>query len=81
MVTAPVLAKVRPSTEAPVVSVMLAWARMLPAKEVMVPSVAELPTAQKTLQLWAPLINCTLERLAVVNVLPMTKINTALEFP
>jgi hypothetical protein len=34
---------------APVVSVMLACARMSPANDVVVPSVAELPTLQNTL--------------------------------
>ena len=49
-VTAPVRASARPSMLAPVVTVIDCWARMLPTKVVFVPSVAELPTCQKTLQ-------------------------------
>jgi hypothetical protein len=45
-VTAPFLASVRPSTVAPVVSVIEVNARMLPLNEEPVPSVAELPTCQ-----------------------------------
>jgi len=41
--------------DAPVVAVMEVRARMLPRKLELVPSVAELPTCQKTLQAWAPL--------------------------
>ena len=47
-VTAPVRAKTRPVTLAPVVTVSLIFARMLPSKAVFVPSVAELPTCQNT---------------------------------
>ncbi len=44
-VTAPLRASARPqSMVAPVFNVMLVSARILPAKEVVVPSVAELPT-------------------------------------
>jgi hypothetical protein len=44
-VTAPLRAKAAPqSIVAPVLAVMLVRARMLPAKEVVVPRVAELPT-------------------------------------
>jgi len=46
MVTAPLSARTLPMTFAPVFSVMLASARMLPAKAVPVPSVAEVPTCQ-----------------------------------
>jgi hypothetical protein len=49
-VTAPLRASVRPSTVAFVFSVFEVKARMLPLKRVFVPSVAELPTFQKTLQ-------------------------------
>jgi hypothetical protein len=45
-VTAPFLASVRPSTVAPVVSVIEVNARMLPRNVEPVPSVAELPTCQ-----------------------------------
>ena len=46
IVTAPVCASALPFELAPVVRVMLASARMLPAKDVPVPSVAELPICQ-----------------------------------
>src|SRR6185503_4918694 len=59
-VTAAVLAKSRPSTVAPVVTVMEARARMFPLNTVPVPRVAELPTCQKTLAAWAPPVKITL---------------------
>jgi hypothetical protein len=40
----------------PVVTVIDCRARMLPRKMEPVPSVAELPTCQNTLQAWAPLM-------------------------
>jgi hypothetical protein len=49
-VTAPVWASALPTSVAPVVMVMDARARMLPAKALDVPRVAELVTFQKTLQ-------------------------------
>jgi hypothetical protein len=49
IVTAAVCAKVLPATLASVVRVMLAYAKILPTKVEPVPSVAELPTCQKTL--------------------------------
>src|ERR1041385_5640373 len=58
-VTAAVRANKRPSTAAPVVAVMEARARMFPLNTELVPSVAELPTCQKTLAAWAPLIRST----------------------
>jgi hypothetical protein len=58
-VTAPFRANTRPSTVAPVVTVMLVNAIKVPRKVEPVPSVAELPTCQKTLQDWAPLIMLT----------------------
>src|SRR5436309_4241396 len=73
-VTAAVSAQAAPQViVAPVVSVMLARARMSPANDVAVPSVAELPTFQNTLPPCAPLISETAEALAVVSVLPMLK--------
>ena len=66
-VTAPSRARVRPVTVAPVVTVMLVNARMFPANAVVVPSVAELPTCQKTFAGEAPLVNTTDEALAVVS--------------
>ena len=68
-VTAPVRAKTRPVTLAPVVTVPLIFARMLPAKAVFVPSVAELPTCQNTFPAVAPLARTTEDLLAVVSVL------------
>jgi hypothetical protein len=55
-VTAPFRASTRPSIFTPVVTVMLCIARIVPTKFESVPSVAELPTCQKTLQACAPLI-------------------------
>ena len=48
-VTAPFRASTRPLTCAPVVSVTDVKARIFPLKAELVPSVAELPTCQKTL--------------------------------
>ena len=72
-VTAPVSAKTRPVTLAPVVTVSLMFARMLPSKAVFVPRVAELPTCQNTSPTVEPLARITEEPLAVVSVLPTWK--------
>jgi hypothetical protein len=80
-VTAPFRAKARPVTVAPVVSVMLVSATIFPAKEVVVPSVAELPTCQWTLHAEPLLVMTTLEPLAVVSVVPIWKTQTALGSP
>ena len=81
-VTAPVLAQAAPQVIlAPVFSVMLLFARMSPANNVVVPSVAELPILQNTLPPCAPLISETTEALAVVSVLPMLKMKTELGLP
>src|SRR5688572_16940047 len=58
-VTAAVRANSRPSTEAPVVTVIEAKAMMVPLNTEPVPRVAELPTCQNTLAAWAPLIRST----------------------
>ena len=58
-VTAPLRARSRPSTEAPEFSPIDVRARIVPLKIVVVPSVAELPTCQKTLHGWAPLSSRT----------------------
>jgi hypothetical protein len=50
-------------------------ARMFPEKEEPVPRVAELPTCQKTLAGWAPLIRATVLPVAVVSAVPIWKIN------
>src|SRR5260221_5177648 len=70
-VTAPVRAKTRPVTLAPVVMVLLIFARMLPSKAVLVPSVVELPTCQNTFPAVAPLARTTEDLLAVVSVVPI----------
>ena len=80
-VTAPFRASTRPSTVAPVVTVMLVSARIVPRKLEPVPSVAELPTCQKTLQAWAPLIRFTWLADAVVSVEPAWKTKTAFGSP
>jgi hypothetical protein len=58
-VTAPLRASARPSTVSSVVTVIDCKARMLPWNMEPVPSVAELPTCQNTLQGWAPLVSRT----------------------
>jgi hypothetical protein len=70
IVTAPFRARSLPSTVAPVMRVMLVSAKIFPTNFVVEPSVAELPTCQKTLHGEAPLIS-TVELLAVVRVLPI----------
>jgi hypothetical protein len=66
---------------APVVTVMEVTAKIFPTKFVLVPIVAELPTAQKTLHACAPLINETSESEAVVSVEPIWNTKRALGFP
>ena len=78
IVTAPFLAKSDPCDVALVVSVMLVRASVFPTKAVPVPSVSELPTCQNTLQSEPPLMTTTLAALAVVRVLPVWKMKTAL---
>jgi hypothetical protein len=63
IVTAPVSAKALPHKILALVFMVMLWsARMLPAKVVLVPRVAELPP---------PLITLTVEPLAVVRMLPI----------
>ena len=82
IVTAPLSAMARPLvSDAPVVIVIDEKAMMVPWNAVFVPSVAELPTCQKTLFAEAPLISVTLELLAVVSVLPIWKTKTAFGLP
>ena len=66
---------------APVVIVMLTRAIRLPCIEVAVPIVAELPTAQKTAQPSAPLVNRTRAPVPVVSVEPIWKMNVGLDAP
>jgi hypothetical protein len=75
-VTAPVRARSRPTTVAPVVAVTDACAITVPTKWVFVPRVAELPICQKTLQGLAPFCSTTLLADAVVSVLAAWKIQT-----
>ena len=82
IVTAPFLAKALPQEMfAPVSSVILVSARMFPAKSVVVPRVAELPTCQKRLSPWPPLVKTTFDPLAVVSELPIWKMKTELGLP
>ncbi len=67
-VTAPVCARIRPSTLAPVSRVADVSARIVPEKLVVVPRVAELPTCQNTLQACAPFSKSTLLDEAVTKV-------------
>jgi hypothetical protein len=69
-VTAPFSARTRPSIVTPVVTVMLWAAKMVPTKLEAVPSVAELPTCQKTLHACAPFVSTTRLADAVVSVEP-----------
>ena len=80
-VTAPFRANALPDNDAPVFSVMELNAMIFPTKLVVVPSVAELPTCQYTLPEWPPLVGVTLLLDAVVSVLPILKIKTALGLP
>ncbi len=80
-VTSPFRASALPDTLAPVASVIVVRARILPAKTVPVPIGAELPTRQNTLQSTPPLITSTTELLAVVSVLTVLKMKTALALP
>ena len=81
IVTAPFRARALPEMITRVVSVMLVRARMFPENRASVPSVAELPTCQNTLQLEPMLDMRTLELLAVVSVLPIWKTKTAAGLP
>jgi len=80
IVTAPLRARALPDTLAPVFRAMLCKARILPTNVVSVPMVAELPTCQNTLQS-TPLVTRIDELLAVVSVLPVLKMKTALALP
>ena len=76
-VTAPLRATRLPFTLAPLFTEIDVKARMLPWNAVLVPSVAELPTCQKTLHAWAPLTRRTLLSVAVTSVDGIWKMNTA----
>jgi hypothetical protein len=80
-VTAAFLAKALPFRTVPVPSEMDENARMFPTNVEPVPSVAELPTCQKTLAALAPLIRTTLLLFAVVSPLAIWKRNWAFALP
>src|SRR2546421_4365885 len=80
-VTAAVRANSRPSTAAPVVTVMEAKARMFPLNTEVVPRVAELPTCQKILAALAPPLRITWRPEVVVSVDAIWKIQTAFVWP
>src|SRR5437667_5716726 len=80
-VTAPVRANSRPSTAAPVVTVMEANARMFPLNTEPVPRVAELPTCQNTVAALAPPLRITWRAEVVVRVDAIWKMKTALASP
>ena len=80
-VTAPFLASALPMMFASVFRVMLVSAIRFPIKDVVVPSVAELPICQATPHGLPPLIRSTDEALAVVSVLPVLNMNVAPAFP
>src|ERR1700730_5362733 len=67
-VTAPLMASSLPSIVVPVVTVIEVRARTFPWRAELVPSVAELPTTQKTFDACAPLIRFTLLAAAVMSV-------------
>jgi hypothetical protein len=81
IVTAPFRARTLPETVVLVKRLMLVSARIFPTKVVPVPSVAELPTCQKSLHCCPPLMRSTDELLPVISVLPTLNIQTASVFP
>lgn len=80
-VTEPLRASKRPFTVALVSAVIEVRARMVPSKEELDPSVAELVTCQKMLHGFAELINTMLLALLVIKVDGIWKIKTAFGFP
>jgi len=80
-VTAPLRASTLPMTVAPVFNEADVSAMMVPTNVLVVPSVAELPTCQKTLHHDAPLISETVLLDAVIKVEPAWKMNTELALP
>src|SRR5436190_1660695 len=80
-VTAPFRANARPSSVAPVCSVIDVNARMFPFKTELVPSVAELPTCQTMFVGWAPPLRITCRPAVVVRVEAIWKMKTALVSP
>jgi hypothetical protein len=70
-VTAAFSAYKPPATFTPSFSEIEVSARMFPTKSDLVPNVAELPTCQKTLHAFAPLISTTDDAAAVTSVEPI----------
>jgi hypothetical protein len=66
---------------APVSTVIDCETSRLPLKTVVVPSVAELPTAKNTLAALAPLVRSTRRPGVITNVDVIWKMNTAFAFP
>ncbi len=80
-VTAALRASARPSTVVPVMTLMAVRAMIVPTNLVPVPSVAELPTCQYTLQACAPSVNATVLFEAVMRVSAIWKTHTAVGSP
>jgi hypothetical protein len=80
-VTAPLRASARPMMVSPVCTAIDVRARMVPWKVELVAMVAELPTCQKTLQAWAPLVRRTVVPVSVMRVEPAWKMKTAFGLP
>lgn len=80
-VTAPLRARARPSMVALVRTEIDCSAMIVPLKDVFVSSVAELPTCQKTLHAWAPLMRATVAEGPVIRVSAIWKMKTALGSP
>jgi hypothetical protein len=80
-VTEPLRANARPWTSAPVLTVIDVSAMIVPTKSELVPSVAELPTCQKTLHARAPLIRLTTLAEPVIRVEGIWKIQTVFGSP
>ena len=76
-VTEPLRASARPSTVVPLFAVIDVNAMIVPTNWVLVSSVAELATCQKTLQLCAPLRREIVLFGAVIRVEPIWKMKTA----
>src|SRR5260370_12093983 len=80
-VTAPIPANALPSSVAPETIVMEAYATMVPLNAECDPSVAELPTCQKTLPAVAPPLRITRALPFTVSADPTWKIQTAFGLP
>ena len=81
IVTAATRAKARPSSVAPVASVMDWSAMIVPLNTEVVPKVAELPTCQKMFEALAPPLRMTCRPEVVVKVDAIWKMKTAFALP